>query len=67
MMADMAGSAHDSVLEIAKERKMSYFGHVTRHPKELASTMRYGCFPGNREVDQEGAGLGSLFDEVAWE
>ena len=34
-VSGMAGIAQRSILEIAKEGKLRWFGHVTRDPKEL--------------------------------
>ena len=38
------------LIQIAQERKMELFGHVTRHPSELrlANTIMHGRVPGNR-------------------
>ena len=42
------GSTQRWILEIAKERKMQLFGHVTRHPEdlELAHTIVHGHVTG---------------------
>eukprot|EP00794_Sanderia_malayensis_P013234 gene13234-biopygen10555 len=49
-VANMAGSVQCGLLEIAKERKLRLFGHVTRHPGdlELANTIIHGRDPGTR-------------------
>ena len=38
------------LIQIAQERKLKFFGHVTKHPNELrlANTIMYGRVPGNR-------------------
>ena len=49
-IAHMTGNTQRGKLEIAKERKMRLFGHVTRRPEdfELAHTIMQGQVPGNR-------------------
>ena len=46
---DLAG-VQKPPIQIAQERKMKLFGHVTRHPSELrlANTIMHGRVPGKR-------------------
>ena len=49
-VANMAGSTQRGILEIAKDRKMRLYGHVTGHTEdlELAHAILHGHVPGNR-------------------
>ncbi len=41
---------YETLLSVVKQRKLKWFGHVTRHPKELglAHTIMHGQVPGKR-------------------